>query len=71
MFNDIIGGVANQRIVSHERDPDRIGRAAAEPPEPHIHETTFEDGTTIRVNLRTYEVMVNGRTVETTLGRRG
>ncbi|MCL1831513.1 MAG: DUF5696 domain-containing protein [Oscillospiraceae bacterium] len=71
IFDRIIGNVANQRIVSHENDPDRLTRKATEPPEPDVYETTFEDGTKIRVNLKTYEVQVNGKTVDAISGRRG
>jgi hypothetical protein len=60
MFERIIGDVSHRRIISHVRDPERDG-------ETHIHETVFEGGTRIRVNLQTYEVMVNGNRVDTIL----
>ncbi|MCL2754433.1 MAG: DUF5696 domain-containing protein [Oscillospiraceae bacterium] len=75
LFDEVIGGLANQAIVSHVRDPNRIIngelRTPDLPTETHIHETKFEDGTVIRVNFQTNEIFVNGREIDTMLTRRG
>jgi hypothetical protein len=64
IFDQIIGDVANSKIISHEIDPDRFERVYGLA-ETHIHETSFECGKTIRVNFQTYEVHVNGNLVDT------
>jgi hypothetical protein len=59
MFKDLIGDITGERIVRHERV------AVNE------YETEFEGGKKIRINLNTYELKINGRSVDLSQYNRG